>query len=189
MMEAMRILKKIYPNPKRTIIVGHWGSEEEGLNGSRAFVEDHPEIVKNIQAVFNQDNGTGRVAILSGQGLLNSYEYLTRWLSKVPSGIRDSIKTTFPGTPGGGGSDFASFLAVGAPAFSLSSLQWSYGTYTWHTNRDTYDKIVFDDVRNNAILAAILAYMASEDPEKASRERSVLGINPTTGDKMALPAQ
>ena len=61
MMEAMRILKKIYPNPKRTIIVGHWGSEEEGLNGSRAFVEDHPEIVKNIQAVFNQDNGTGRV--------------------------------------------------------------------------------------------------------------------------------
>ena len=42
MMETMRILKKIYPNPKRTIIVGHWGSEEQGLNGSRAFVEDHP---------------------------------------------------------------------------------------------------------------------------------------------------
>ena len=47
MMEAMRILKKVYPNPKRTILVGHWGSEEQGLNGSRAFVEDHPEIVKN----------------------------------------------------------------------------------------------------------------------------------------------
>jgi carboxypeptidase Q len=61
MMEAMRILKKVYPNPKRTILVGHWGSEEQGLNGSRAFVEDHPEIVKNLQALFNQDNGTGRV--------------------------------------------------------------------------------------------------------------------------------
>ncbi|NVJ46247.1 MAG: M20/M25/M40 family metallo-hydrolase, partial [Cytophagia bacterium] len=45
MMEAMRILKKVYPNPKRTILVGHWGSEEQGLNGSSSFVEDHPEVV------------------------------------------------------------------------------------------------------------------------------------------------
>ena len=61
MMEAARILKKVYPNPKRTIIVGHWGSEEQGLNGSRAFVEDNPKIVEGLQAAFNQDNGTGRV--------------------------------------------------------------------------------------------------------------------------------
>jgi len=189
MMEAMRILKIIYPNPKRTILVGHWGSEEQGLNGSRAFVEDHPEIVKNIQVLFNQDNGTGRVTNLSGQGYLHAYDYLGRWLSKVPANIKDQIETKFPGTPGGGGSDFASFVAAGAPAFSLSSLSWSYGTYTWHTNRDTYDKIVFDDVRNNAILTAILAYMASEDPEKTSREKTVLGINPRTGEKATWPAQ
>jgi hypothetical protein len=61
MMEAMRLLKKFYPNPKRTILAGHWSSEEQGLNGSRAFVEDHPEIVSRLQALFNQDNGTGRV--------------------------------------------------------------------------------------------------------------------------------
>src|SRR5215831_11838734 len=97
MMEAMRVLQKVYPHPKRTILVGHWGSEEEGLNGSRAFVEDHPEIVSKVQAVFNQDNGTGRVANLSGQGFLNSYDYLSRWLAKVPSNIRDSIQTHFPG--------------------------------------------------------------------------------------------
>jgi hypothetical protein len=107
MMEAMRILKKIYPNPKRTILVGHWGSEEQGLNGSRAFVEDHPEIVKGIQAVFNQDNGTGRVVNLSGQGFLHSYEFISRWLTRVPDSIRTHIQTSFPGTPGGGGSDFA----------------------------------------------------------------------------------
>lgn len=177
MMEAMRILKKVYPNPKRTILVGHWGSEEQGLNGSRAFVEDHPEIVQNIQAVFNQDNGTGRVVNLSGQGFLNAYEYISRWLSKVPEPIRTPIETKFPGAPGTGGSDFASFVAAGAPAFSLSSLNWSYGTYTWHTNRDTYDKIVFDDVRGNAILAAILAYQASEDPAKTSREKSILPVD------------
>lgn len=177
MMEAMRILKKVYPNPKRTILVGHWGSEEQGLNGSRAFVEDHPEIVQNIQAVFNQDNGTGRVVNLSGQGFLNAYEYLTRWLSKVPEPIRMPIETKFPGAPGAGGSDFASFVAAGAPAFSLSSLNWSYGTYTWHTNRDTYDKIVFDDVRGNAILAAVLAYQASEDPARTSRDKSILPLD------------
>ena len=187
MMEAMRILKKVYPHPKRTILVGHWGSEEEGLNGSRAFVEDHPEIVRNIQAVFNQDNGTGRVVNLAGQGFLHSYEYLGRWLSAAPSSIRDTIKTSFPGMPGGGGSDFASFVAAGAPAFSLSSLSWSYGTYTWHTNRDTYDKIVFDDLRNNAILVAVLAYMASEDPVHVSREKSVLPTNPNTGEQMKWP--
>jgi len=138
--------------------------------------------------VFNQDNGTGRVANLAGQGFLHSYEYLTRWLSKVPSNIRDSIKTTFPGAPGGGGSDFASFVAYGAPAFSLSSLNWSYGTYTWHTNRDTYDKIVFDDLRSNAILVASLVYMASEDPSTTSRERSVLPINLKTGEPTLWPA-
>lgn len=187
MMEAMRILKKVYPNPKRTILVGHWGSEEQGLNGSRAYVEDHPEIVNNIQALFNQDNGTGRVKNLSGQGFLHSYEYLNRWLSKVPSHIRDTIETNFPGNPGGGGSDYASFVAAGVPAFSLSSLSWSYGNYTWHTNRDTYDKIVFDDVRNNVILTAILAYMASEDPSKTSREKSVLPINPRTGQQTKWP--
>jgi carboxypeptidase Q len=187
MMEAMRILKKVYPNPKRTIIVGHWGSEEEGLNGSRAFVEDHPEIVKNVQAVFNQDNGTGRVVELGGQGFLNSYEYLTRWLSKVPADIKDQVKTNFPGAPGRGGSDFASFVAAGAPAFSLSSTSWLYGIYTWHTNRDTYDKIVFDDIRNNAMLAAILAYEASEDPTTTSRDKSVLPPNAKTGEATKWP--
>lgn len=187
MMEAMRILKKLYPNPKRTILVGHWGSEEQGLNGSRAFVEDHPEIVQNLQVLFNQDNGTGRVVDISGQGFLHSYAYLTRWLSKVPSSIRSEIKTNFPGNPGGGGSDYASFVAAGAPGISLSSTSWSYGSYTWHTNRDTYDKIVWDDVRSNAILTAILVYMASEDPQKTSREKAVLGVSPFTGRQATWP--
>jgi hypothetical protein len=187
MMEAARILKEVYPNPKRTIIVGLWGSEEQGLNGSRAYVEDNPEIVANLQALFNQDNGTGRVVNISGQGFVHSYDYLTRWLSAVPNDIRNHISTNFPGMPSGGGTDHASFVAAGAPAFSLSSLNWSYGTYTWHTNRDTYDKIVFDEVRNNAILTAILTYMASEDPERSSNEKRVMPINPNTGERVAWP--
>ena len=187
MMEAMRILKKLYPNPKRTILVGHWGSEEQGLNGSRAFVKDHPEIVENTQALFNQDNGTGRVVNISGNGFLHAYDYLGRWLYEVPENVTTHIETNFPGSPGRGGSDYASFVAAGAPAFNLSSLSWDYWNYTWHTNRDTYDKIVFDDVRNNVILTAVLAYMASEDPEKTSREQISLPKSRRTGEQMTWP--
>jgi carboxypeptidase Q len=189
MMEAMRILKKLYPNPKRTILVGHWGSEEQGLNGSRGFVEDHPEIVKNIQALFNQDNGTGRVVNVSGAGFLHSYDYLSRWLSKVPEAYKKGLETKFPGAPAGGGSDNASFVAAGVPAFGLGSSSWLYGSYTWHTNRDTYDKIVFDDLLNNAILAAALVYMACEDPANASREKIVLPIDSKTGEPGKWPEQ
>ena len=187
MMEAMRILKLVYPHPKRTILVGHWGSEEQGLNGSRAFVEDHPEIVGKLQALFNQDNGTGRIVNLSGQGFQHAGAFLTRWLAAAPKQMRDSIKTNFPGTPGGGGSDFASFVAANAPGFSLGALNWSYFNYTWHTNRDTYDKVVFDDLRNNAILTAILVYMACEDPATFPRDKAVLQ-NDRTGKPAVWPA-
>jgi hypothetical protein len=189
MMEAMRILKLVYPNPKRTILVGHWGSEEQGLNGSRAFVEDHPEVVGKLQALFNQDNGTGRIVNISGQGFKYAGEYISRWLAAVPSNIKDSIKTNFPGTPGGGGSDHASFIAVGAPGFSLSALNWSYFNYTWHTNRDTYDKIIFDDLKNNAMLTAMLVYMACEDNATFPRDKVDLGINKQTGQPNPWPVQ
>ena len=189
MMEAMRILKKLYPNPKRTIIAGHWGSEEQGLNGSRAFVEDHPDVIKNLQALFNQDNGTGRVVNLGGAGFLHSYDYLGRWLAVAPAGYKRELEARFPGSPAGGGSDNASFVAAGVPAFSLGSLNWSYFNYTWHTNRDTYDKIVFDDLMNNAVLTAILVYMASEDPEKAQRDKIILPGNPRTGQPGKWPPQ
>ena len=189
MMETMRVLKKMYPNPKRTILVGHWGSEEQGLNGSRAFVEDFPKIVENTQAVFNQDNGTGRVVSINGAGFLHSYEYVSRWLNSVPKDVTKHIKTSFPGSPAGGGSDNASFVAAGVPAFNLSSLNWSYWNYTWHTNRDTYDKIIFDDVRNNVILTAVLAYMASEDDSKTSRERIIMPIDSRSGKQRTWPTQ
>ena len=171
MLEALRILKAVYPNPKRTILVGHWGGEEQGLNGSRGFVAAHPEVVEGLQALFNQDNGTGRVVRLSSQGLTHAAGSYANWLSLVPAEMTGEVQFQFPGTASGGGSDHASFICAGAPAFSLGSLRWSYGTYTWHTNRDTFDKIVFDDLKNNATLAAVLVYLASEDDTRTSRQR------------------
>lgn len=172
MLEAMRILKMVYPNPKRTIVVGHWSGEEQGLVGSRAFAADHPEIVKGLQALFNQDNGTGRVVNVSASGLVDATANLASWLARVPREISRNITFGFAGSPAGGGSDNASFACYGAPGFGLGSISWEYGTYTWHTNRDTFDKIVFDELKNNVVLTAMLAYLASEDPATVARTRA-----------------
>ena len=173
MLEAMRILKQVYPNPKRTILVGHWGGEEQGLNGSRAFAADNQPIVQGLQALFNQDNGTGRVRSIGVPGLPKGGEQMQRWVARLPSEMSRNLNVNTPGSPGGGGSDHASFVChpYGAPAFSLSSIGFDYGTYTWHTNRDTFDKVSFDDLKFNATLTAMLAYMAADDPERVSRER------------------
>jgi hypothetical protein len=74
-----------------------------------------------------------------------------------------------------------SFLCHGAPGWRLQSHYPDYRQYTWHTDRDTYDKIIFDDLKNNATLAAMLAYLASEDPERVPRDRATLAVNPQTG--------
>ncbi len=181
MLEAMRVLKAAYPRPRRTILVGHWGGEEQGLIGSRAFTEDHPEVVENLQVLFNQDNGTWRVEYLQAQGLARAGEHIARWISLVPTEISEHIRLDFPGPQEVGGSDHVSFLCYGAPGLRLQSHYPDYRQYTWHTNRDTYDKLVFDDLKNNATLAAMLAYAASEDPEKVPRDRSVLPVDPRTG--------
>ncbi len=187
MLEAMRILSEVYPQPKRTILVGHWNGEEQGLNGSRSFAADHPEVVDGLQVLFNQDNGTGRVVSISMQGLTGAGAYFADWLSQIPSEISQQIKLNVPGNPGSGGSDYASFICAGAPAFSLSSLRWEYRTYTWHTNRDTFDKVVFDDLRNNAILTAMLVYLASEEPDRLPRDRRTQVFNARSGRESTWP--
>src|SRR5690625_3847171 len=188
MMEVARVLKKIYPNPKRTIIIGLWGGEEQGLNGSRAFIEDHPHLKDKIQVVFNQDSGTGRIVGLAGQGFLDAYDYLGRWLALSQKNVTEEIETDFPGYPGYRGSDHAAFVAYGILAFYLESKTWDYRTLTWHTNRDTYDKIVFDDLKNNVLLVASLAYWASEEEEQVSRRQRKLKINEKTGEMDTWPS-
>ena len=188
MMEAMRILKQVLPRPRRTIIAGHWSGEEQGLNGSRAFTEDHPEVVRGLQALFNQDNGTGRVVNMNAGGLRGAGPALRRYLGEIPGEITRFIRFDDVGSPASGGSDNASFACYGAPAFGLNSLSWDYGFTTWHTNRDTFDKLVMDDVRSNALLVAMLAYQASEDPQTMPRDRiDPLPANPATGRAPAWP--
>jgi carboxypeptidase Q len=175
MLEAMRILRQVYPNPKRSILVGHWTAEEHGLVGSRAFAEDNPAVVRGIHALFNQDNGTGRIVRINAGGLPDAFRQMSEWLARVPTELSSQISMPGPGSPSGGGSDDAAFACHGAPAFGLGALSWNYGASTWHTNRDTYDKIVFDDLMSNATLTAMLVYLASEAPTKVARDRVALG--------------
>ena len=171
MLEAMRILKQVYPRPRRTILVGHWSGEEEGEVGSRAFTEDHPEVISGLHALFNQDNGTGRIMRISGAGLPDAAAHMAKWVAALPPEMQRENLYRGPGLPAGGGSDDYAFACYGLPAFSLGALNWNYNNYTWHTNRDTYDKIVFDDLKSNAAMTAMLAYLASEDPQFITRER------------------
>jgi hypothetical protein len=187
MLEAMRLLKAAYPQPRRTILVGHWGGEEQGLIGSRAFTEDHPEVLAGLQALFNQDNGTWRIEYVEANAFLDAAGSLARWLSLVPPEITEHLRLGTPGEQVNGGSDHASFVCHGVPAFRLQSPYDEYRRYTWHTNRDTFDKIVFDDLRNNATLVAMLAYAASEDPGRTPRTRALLGPNPETGQSRSWP--
>ncbi len=170
MMEAMRILKAVYPNPRRTIIAGHWGGEEQGLNGSRAWVEDNPDIVARVHAGFNQDNGTGRI-VSGGPGpFVGGTDAWIRYLRALPRDFTLGFRLTNPGGPASGGTDNAAFQCAKSPVYGTSGLSWDYGNTTWHTNRDTNDKVVQEDLIHNATMIAMLVYMADQDEQMLSRE-------------------
>jgi carboxypeptidase Q len=188
MMEAMRILRRVNPAPRRTILAGHWGGEEQGLNGSRAFVENNPAIVQGLHVLFNQDTGTGRIDRISLQGFAGAGPMVRRWLAALPREWSEDVELDDPGLPSAGSSDHAAFVCAGMPAFWLLSRSWDYGTYTWHTNRDTFDKVSFDDLRRNAVLVAMLAYLAAEAPERMPATRRPLPVDPRTGAPGTWPA-
>ena len=99
-MEAMRILKKAVPNPRRTIIGALWNGEEQGMNGSRAFVEDHPAILESTHTVFNVDHGAGPVTFIPMQGFSGAGGRFGEWLAKIPSELSDLVTLEIPGMPG-----------------------------------------------------------------------------------------
>jgi len=87
---------------------------------------------------------------------------------------RETVELDIPGIPERGGSDHMSFICRGTTGFRLQSHYPDYRQYTWHTDIDTFDKLVFDDLKNNATLAAMLAYLASEDPDRVSTTQTSL---------------
>ncbi|HVX39194.1 MAG TPA: M20/M25/M40 family metallo-hydrolase [Gemmatimonadaceae bacterium] len=187
MLEAMRILKQAYPHPKRTILVGHWSGEEEGDIGSNAFAADHPDILSGLQVLFNQDNGTGEIDTVQTNGFVNAAPALARWMSAAPLDLITHVTLMTPGVAHNESTDSDAFDCRNAPGIFLTSSDWSYTDYTWHTQRDTYDKVNWDEVKRNATLIAELAYQASEDPSMIVRTPRVPGMNRRTG-QAGVPA-
>ncbi len=163
MMEAARILKAIGVKPRRTIRVALWGGEEQGLLGSQAYVKEHfgtfenpkPEYFK-FGGYFNIDSGTGRARGMSVFGPPETANALRPILAPFEdlgfAGVITSRSRAL------GGTDSTSFSQVGLPGIGIGQDPIEYFNYTWHTNLDTYERIIEDDMKKSAIVIAAAVY-------------------------------
>ncbi len=163
MMEAARILAAIGVKPRRTIRVALWSGEEQGLLGSQAYVKEHfgtfenqkPEYAK-FSAYFNIDSGTGRARGLTVFGPAAAAAVLREATASFKDlGLLGATTTRTRAT---GGTDSTNFNAAGLPGINALQDPIQYQTYTWHTNLDTYERIIEDDVKKSAIVMAAAVY-------------------------------
>lgn len=163
MMEAARILKSLGVRPRRTIRVALWSGEEQGLLGSQAYVKEHfgsfedqkPAYTK-FGGYFNIDSGTGRIRGASVFGPPEAGKILRDILKPFKD---DGVVGAIAGRSRGlGGTDSTSFNQAGLPGIGLGQDTIEYGTHTWHTNLDTYERILEDDVKKAAIVVASALY-------------------------------
>ena len=169
MMEAVRLIQAMGLQPRRTVRVALWSGEEEGLLGSLAYVKQHfgtaenprPEWAK-LDCYFNVDTGTGR---LRGAGIFGPPEaaaVLRPVLAQFTDwGVFGASTTSSRGI---GGTDSTSFNNAGLPGVGFSQDPIEYNTLTHHTNLDTYERIIPDDVQKAAaIVAAAVWHVANRD--------------------------
>ena len=163
MMEAARILKTLGVKPRRTIRVALWSGEEQGLLGSIAYVKQHfgsfedpkPGYEK-FGGYFNIDSGTGRVRGASVFGPPETAAILRGILEPFTGdGVVGAVASRSRRL---GGSDNTSFSQAGLPGIGMGQDPIEYGTHTWHTNLDTYERILEDDVKKDAMVVAWAVY-------------------------------
>ncbi len=174
MMEAVRILKTLGVKPRRTIRVALWSGEEQGLLGSQAYVKKHFGSFESPTADYekfggyvNIDSGTGRARGMSVFGTPEAATILRDILTPFADlGVIGAISTKSRGL---GGSDNTSFNQAGLPGIGVSQDPIEYGSHTWHTNLDTYERIVEDDVKKSAIVIAASVYALAMRDEMLPR--------------------
>jgi carboxypeptidase Q len=163
MMEAARILKAIGVKPRRTIRVACWGGEEQGLLGSLAYVKKHFGSAEAPTAewakfggYFNIDSGTGRGRGMSVFGPPETATVLREALAPFADlGFAGVLSSKSRGL---GGTDSTSFNQAGLPGIGTQQDPIEYFTTTWHTNLDTYERIIEADVKASAIIFAAAVY-------------------------------
>lgn len=174
MMEAVRLLKTLGVQPRRTIRIALWTGEEQGILGSRGYVKNHfadpatmelkPEHEK-LSAYFNIDNGTGKIRGIYLQGNEKVKDIFTQWLT--PFHDMGARTVTISNT---GGTDHLSFDAVGLPGFQFIQDPIEYNTRTHHTNMDSYDHLIAADLQQMAVIVASFVYNAAMKDEKLPRK-------------------
>lgn len=175
MMEAVRILQATGLKPKRTIRIALWGGEEQGLHGSRNYVKNHfgnPETLElteaheKISAYYNIDNGTGRIRGIYLQGNEEVRPIFEEWF-KPFNDIIDNTTITINNT---GGTDHQSFDALSIPGFQFIQDPIEYWSRTHHTNMDTYERLVIDDLKQMAVIVSSFVYNTAQRDEKLPRK-------------------
>ena len=165
MLEAMRILKASGLKMRRTVRIGLWTGEEQGLLGSRAYVKDHfgdpttmqlkPEQ-KTLDAYYNVDNGSGKIRGVYLQGNEAVASLFEKWM--VPFHNLGMTTLTIRNT---GGTDHLSFNAVGIPGFQFIQDPLEYETRTHHSNMDLYERISEPDMKQMAVIVASFVYLTA----------------------------
>ncbi|HSB11481.1 MAG TPA: M20/M25/M40 family metallo-hydrolase [Blastocatellia bacterium] len=163
MMEAARILKAIGVKPRRTIRVALWSGEEQGLLGSQAYVKEHfgsfetpkPDYFK-FAGYFNIDSGTGRARGASVFGPPEGATIVRAALAPFEDiGVMGAIASKSRAL---GGSDNGSFNQAGLPGIGMGQDPIEYNSATWHTNLDSYERIIEDDAKKSAMAIAAAVY-------------------------------
>lgn len=174
MIEAARILKAANLSMDRTVRIGLWGGEEEGLLGSRAYVKEHfgdRETMKltaehaKLAGYFNYDNGTGKIRGVYLQGNDMMRPIFEAWLApfKDLGATAISIRNT-------GGTDHLSFDAVGLSGFQFIQDPMDYETRTHHSNMDVYDRIQAGDLMQASAIIASFVYNTATRSEMLPRK-------------------
>ncbi len=174
MMEAVRILKTLGVKPRRTIRVALWSGEEQGLLGSLAYVKEHFGAFENPKSeyekfagYFNIDSGTGRPRGASVFGPPEAANIMREALKPFEDlGVMGALASKSRGL---GGSDHTSFNQAGLPGIGMGQDPIEYGSHTWHTNLDTYERIIEDDVKKAAVVIAAAVYYLAMRDEKLPR--------------------
>lgn len=174
MMEVMRILKATGLQPRRTIRIALWSGEEQGLLGSRGYVKNHfadpadmvlkPDHAK-VSAYYNLDNGTGKIRGIYLQGNKEAGPIFTEWLA--PFAELGAKTVTINNT---GGTDHQAFDGVGIPGFQFIQDAIDYDTRTHHTNMDTYDHLLPNDLKQAATIIAAFVYQTAQRDQKIPRK-------------------
>jgi len=174
MIEAMRLLKTLNLKMDRTVRMGLWGGEEEGLLGSKAYVKEHfgdPETMKltaqhaKLDGYFNVDNGSGRIRGIYLQGNDMCRPIFEHWFTAFKD--MDAGAITIRDT---GGTDHLSFDAVGLPGFQFIQDELEYSTRTHHSNMDVYDHASPDDLKQAATIVASFVYLTANRPDMLPRK-------------------